>query len=240
MQRESTSTFDFAMGLRHAALACLALLSTTRGQYINAVDDSVDSYLVAFGVADCIDAMIAINENSVDTTTIGDDATRTIEGYVSPPTDTTVTGADSILYYTATVTRDTSYAVTTLAIPEICTFQFSCSEYEAQNFSCTYDLILTEPSFNVNESFYAVATDNEDLATTWRNALASIISDNSGQYDNHSAERQLSLQRTYVWCSELQQHRRRWRNRSLPSSCHVTRIIRRRKWGKRKRRKRPI
>lgn len=161
------------MRLRQAALGLLALLSMTRGQYLTAVDQSDDSYLVAFGVADCIDAMIAINENSVDTTTIGDDATRTIEGYVTPPSDTTVTGSDSILYYTATVTRDTSYAVTTLAIPQICTFQFSCSEYEAQNFSCTYDLILTEPAFNVNESFYAVATNNEDLATTWSNILAS-------------------------------------------------------------------
>jgi hypothetical protein len=119
------------MGLGHAALAVLALLSTTRGQYLTAVNDNDDSYLIAFGVADCIDAMIAINENSVDTTTIGDDATRTIEGYVIPPTDTTVTGSDSILYYTATVTRDTSYAVTTLATPQICTFQFSCSEYDS-------------------------------------------------------------------------------------------------------------
>jgi len=50
------------MALRFTALALLALSSTTFGQIFQTVDETSDSYLIANGVADCIDAMVAINE----------------------------------------------------------------------------------------------------------------------------------------------------------------------------------
>jgi len=159
------------MARRFAALALLALSSTTFAQVFQTVDDDSSNYLIPQGIADCIDAMIAINEESTDTTTIGTGPTRIIEGYVAPPTGTDSVSGEQTLFYTATVARETTSVITTVVIPSICNFQFACSSLENQNFSCTYDLILTTPAaFNANESFFAVATDDDDLATTWPGA----------------------------------------------------------------------
>lgn len=156
------------MSFRYAALALLALASTISCQFVDEVSDTDDSVLISNGVADCIDAMIYINEDSIDTTTIGTGAIRTIAGVVTPSVPSTETETDfSNIYYTATVTRETTSAVTTLVIADICTFKLDCTSLQNYNFSCTYDILLATPSYEFSDSYYATATDNDDLATTW-------------------------------------------------------------------------
>jgi len=158
------------MLLRSAAFAALALSSTVFGQYITPVSENDDSYLIVNGMADCLDALGYINDDSVDTTTIGTGATRTIEGIV--PVPTTETGSNSPIVYAATITRLTTVAVTTLVISDLCTFKFDCATLGSNyNFSCTYDVELATPSYNFNDTFYGTATDNNDLATTWPGTL---------------------------------------------------------------------
>ena len=148
------------MALRR--LSALALLVTSC--YAQVINNNETASEISYGVADCIDAMILINDLSVDTTTIGSGAVRTIEGYVAAPTN--VTGAADIIY-AATVTRETTSAATTLVISDICTFQFECSSLANYNFTCTYDFQLATLPFNYEDTFYGTATDQDDLATTW-------------------------------------------------------------------------
>jgi len=56
------------MALRFATFALLALSSTISAQFIEDVTD--DDQLVSYGVAECIEAIMHINDLSVDITTI--------------------------------------------------------------------------------------------------------------------------------------------------------------------------
>lgn len=156
---------------RFAALALLALSSTISGQLLEDASDTDESVLISNGVADCIDAMIYINDDSIDTTTIGTGATRTIAGVVTPSVPSTETETDFNIYYSATITRETTSAVTTLVIADICTFKLDCTSLQNYNFSCTYDIMLATPSFEFSDYYYATATDNDDLATTWGTSI---------------------------------------------------------------------
>jgi hypothetical protein len=161
------------LSFRFAALALLALSSTVSTQFIDEVSDTDETVLISNGVADCIDAMMYINDDSIDTTTIGTGATRTVAGVVTPSVPATETETDfSNIYYTATITRETSSAATTLVVNDICTFKLDCTSLENYNFSCTYDMMLATPSFGFGDIYYANATDNDDLATTWGTSLA--------------------------------------------------------------------
>jgi hypothetical protein len=78
---------------RFASFALVALSSTVSTQFIDEVSDTDETtaILISNGVADCIDAMMYINDDSIDTTTIGTGATRTVAGVVMhsvPATDT--------------------------------------------------------------------------------------------------------------------------------------------------------
>lgn len=150
--------------LRYTALTLLAV-SSSFAQFIDQVTDTSDAVLINYGIADCIDAMMYINDDSMDTTTIGTGPTRTIEGIV--PVPATATGTNSPIIYAATITRETTSAVTTLVISDLCTFQVACTNVGVFNFSCSYDIILPTPSYDFSDSFYGTATDMDDLATTW-------------------------------------------------------------------------
>jgi hypothetical protein len=151
------------MALRLGTLALLT--SAAFGQWITPVNDTSEDLLISYGMADCIDALVYINDESVDTTTIGTGSTRTIEGYV--PVPTTETDEASPIMYAATITRLGSAATTTLVITDLCTFKVGCETMAGSNYSCTFDIDLVSPSFNVNDTFVGTATDNADLATTW-------------------------------------------------------------------------
>ena len=69
----------------------------------------------------------ATSAKSVDTTTIGTGATRTVEGVVSAQANTT--GEVDNICYAATIARETTAAVTNLVISDKydCTFEVDCS-----------------------------------------------------------------------------------------------------------------
>lgn len=154
-----------------ALLRLSALLFWATSIYAQVIYNNDTASEISYGVADCIDAMMLINDLSVDTTTIGSGSVRTIEGYVAAPTN--ITGAADIIY-AATVTRDTTSAATTLVISDICTFQFECSSLVNYNFTCTYEFQLATLPFNYEDTFYGTATDQADLATTWGIALSTV------------------------------------------------------------------
>ena len=156
------------MTLRWATLALAALGSVhiANGQFLEeSADEGNSTAEIGYGIANCLDALVYINEDSVDTTTIGTGVIRTIEGIVSAPAN--ATGDVSNIYYAATITRETTSAVTNLVVQDICTFQVDCTSLQNYNWSCSYDLILTSPSFEFSDVFYGSATDMIDLATTW-------------------------------------------------------------------------
>jgi hypothetical protein len=154
------------MALRR--FSTLAFLATSVYAQVYQQNDTASD--ISNGVADCIDAMMLINDESVDTTTRGNGAVRTIEGYVAAPSN--ITGAADIIY-AATVTRETTSAVTTLVISDICTFQFACSSLVNYNFTCMYEFQLATLPFNYEDTFFGTATDQADLATTWGKLLLS-------------------------------------------------------------------
>lgn len=168
------------MTLRFATLALAALGSfVAQAQFIEeSADDGNSTALISEGIADCLDALVYINEDSVDTTTIGTGATRTVQGLVSAPAN--ATGEVGNIYYAATIARETTSAMTNLVIQDICTFKVDCSSMSNYNWSCSYDILLASPTFEFSDVFYGTATDQADLATTWgislpHRALASPV-----------------------------------------------------------------
>lgn len=155
------------MSLRLALLAFAALTSfLAKGQFIEeSADEGNSTSLISEGIANCLDALVYINEDSIDTTTLGTGPTRTIEGIVSAPAN--ATGDVGNIYYAATITRETTSAVTNLVVKDICTFRVDCSSLANFNWSCGYEMVIASPTFEFSDAFYGTATDMADLATTW-------------------------------------------------------------------------
>lgn len=124
-----------------------------------------ETSLINYGIADCLDALVLIHNDSIDTTTRGTGATRTVEGFVPFPAN--ATGNATAIIYTATITRETTSAITQLVVSDLCIFHVGCSSIDNSNFSCSYGLMLATPAFVFNDSFYGTATDASDLATIW-------------------------------------------------------------------------
>src|SRR5579859_1520392 len=155
------------MTLRLATLALAALGSfIAQAQFIEeSADEGNSTAIISENVANCLDALVYINEDSVDTTTIGSGAIRTVQGVVYAPAN--ATGEAGNIYYAATIARETTSAMTNLVIQDICTFKVDCSSMSNYNWSCSYDILLASPTFEFSDVFYGTATDMADLATTW-------------------------------------------------------------------------